>query len=1369
METGIQSGLTHTQGASEAEVTTYAFPLTFAQQRLWFLNQLEGDSASYNVPWAVKIEGPLNVPALERTLNTILARHEVLRTTFAMSGNAPVQIASATLPFALQVVDLMAVPAGEREHQAQELARQEASHPMDLAIGPLFRSCLLRLGEQDHVLLLTLHHIVFDGWSRRVFIRELGAIYEALSVGRPSPLPELPLQYADYAVWQRQYLQGNTLDRHFAYWKKQLEGAPVQLELPTDRPRPNTQSYAGTVLRWEAPSDLAAQLTSLGRASGTTLFMTLLAAFNVLLSKYSRQEDIVVGTPIANRNRAEIEALIGLFVNTLVLRTDLSGDPTFLELLTRVKETALGAYAHQDMPFEKLVEELKPERSLGHNPLFQVFFSLQNTPRQALELSGLRLTTLERTGTVSKFDLSLYLTETQHGLRGDLEYNTDLFDAATVERMMQHYLQVLRGVVEAPERRLSELSLLTEEERHQLVAGFNDTATPFPSSLVLPDFFEAQTSRTPDAVALVCGGAQFTYHELNERSNQLAHFLQQNGVGPDVLVALCTERSVDMLTGVLGILKAGGAYVPIDPAYPPDRIAMILEDAKAPLLLTQTLLLPSLPQQSLIQQSAIQQSPRVVCLDSGWPLIAQQPKSNPARMAQPSNLAYVLFTSGSTGRPKGVAIEHRSLVNFLHSMRREPGLQPHDVLVAVTTLSFDIAGLELYLPLITGARLVLASREVAQDGLRLAQLLEQSGATLLQATPSTWRLLIESGWNGHQNLRVLCGGEALPPDLARELTVRASSVWNLYGPTETTIWSTIYRVRGDEDHSVSIGRPIDNTQAYVLDAHRNLVPIGVPGELYLAGDGLARGYLGRPDLTVERFVADPFTAKPNSTKPHSRMYRTGDLARWHADGHLEYIGRVDHQVKLRGFRIELGEIEATLARHPALQQAVVILSEDVAGEKRLVAYVVLRAGLDVSPSALRAHLQLSLPDYMLPYTFVFLPALPLTPNGKINRSALPKPDQHYRSDDSEHMAPRDDVEFLLYRIWSRLLGTEAIGIRDNFFELGGHSLLAVRMVREVQRLTGKDLPLSLLFQGATIERLAELIQVGEEFPPCPTALEIQGGKGTRPFFAVATPGVNALGYVALARHLGKDQPLYKLQKHALARPGEPYSPEAFEALAAECVRAMREIQPKGPYFLGGMCEGARIAYDMARLLESQGEEVALLAILDTWALEHTQIRPLWHLYYYSQRWKLFRSRPGEQKRREVVTVLKKKFRRVQGAGSASDAAGGRKYSWTQHYWPKNFVLPRYAGNITVFKRAKQPFYYVRDSLLGWGKRTSGAIETIEFNSPHGLMLREPHVEQLGQLLRKCLTRLAPLDTAETAGARPEHLGAAMEDIAAARS
>ncbi len=1335
MEAGTQSGLRQTQEAFEAEASSYAFPLTFAQQRLWFLSQLEGDSASYNVPWAIKIEGLLNVSALERTLSAIVARHEVLRTTFSMADHAPVQIATAARPVTLQIVDLTSVPAEEREQQARKLAQEEAGRPMDLVNGPLLRTSLLRLGDRDHVLLLTLHHMVFDGWSRRVFVRELGAIYEAFSLGRPSPLAELPLQYADYAVWQREYLQGSTLERHFTYWRKQLEAAPVQLELPTDRPRPAAQSYTGTVLRWEAPADLLAQLTALSRGSGATLFMTLLAAFNVLLAKYSRQEDIVVGTPIANRNRAEIEALIGLFVNTLVLRTDVSGDPTFFELLSRVKETALGAYAHQDMPFEKLVEDLKPERSLGHNPLFQVFFSLQNTPRQALDLPGLRLTTLERIGTTSKFDLSLFLTETPQGLRGDLEYNTDLFDAATMERMVQHYLQLLRSVVEAPEKRLSELSLLAEDARRQLLAGFNDTVVPFPSDLALPDLFEAQAARTPNDVALLCDTTQLTYRELNERSNQLAHFLQRQGVGPDVLVALCTDRSSDMLIGVLGILKAGGAYVPIDPSYPSDRVAMILEDAHAPLLLTQESLLPSLPRQSA----------RVICLDSGWPLIAREPKSNPPRTVQSNNLAYVLFTSGSTGRPKGVAIEHRSVVNFLHSMQREPGIQPQDILVAVTTLSFDIAGLELYLPLITGARLVLASREVAQDGPRLAELLERSRATLMQATPATWRLLIESGWHGDRNLRILCGGEALPPELGRELVARAGEVWNLYGPTETTIWSTISRVQGDEDHSISIGRPIGNTQAYVLDAQRNLVPIGVPGELYLAGAGLARGYLGQPDLTQERFLADPFSAA------NTRMYRTGDLVRWQSNGQLQYLGRMDHQIKLRGFRIELGEIETTLARHPALQQAVVVLREDMPGDKRLVAYVATRPGLEVSAAALRAHIQLSVPEYMVPSVFVFLAALPLTPNGKINRKALPKPDHHDRAGADERTAPRDDVEFLLYKIWTKLLGTEAIGIRDNFFDLGGHSLLAVRMVREVQKLTGKELPLSLLFQGATIERLAELIQQGEEFPPCPTALEIQGGKGAKPFFAVVTPGVNALGYVALARHLGKDQPFYKLQKHALVRPGEPYSPEAFEALAADCIRAMREIQPQGPYYLGGMCEGARIAYDMARLLELQGEEVALLVILDTWALEHTQIRPLWRLYYYSQRWKLFRSRPWEQQRREILAVLKKKLRRMRGARAAFGAttAGGSKYSWTQHYWPENFVPPHYGGNITVFKRAKQPFFYVRDPLLGWGKRTSGTVETVVLHSPHGLILREPFVEDLGKLLSESLTELVPQEAAKT--------------------
>ena len=1317
-------------------------PLSFAQQRLWFLSQLEGESGSYNVPWAIRIEGALNVPALERTLNAIVRRHESLRTTFRVENEVPVQWVTADLKIELPLVDLANLPEADRLNEAKRLVGEEIKRPFNLEQGPLLRAALFELGAEDHALILNLHHIISDGWSLGILYREFADIYLAEVAGEPSPLSKLPVQYGDYAVWQREILQGEILENHLAYWGQHLASAPAQLELPTDRPRPALQSFNGSVLRWKAPADLVRELSALSRTSGTTLFMTLLAAFNVLLGKYSRQEDIVVGTPIANRNRSEIEALIGLFVNTLVLRTDMSGDPTFLELLARVKETSLGAYAHQDMPFEKLVEALKPERSLGHNPLFQVFFSLQNTPRQAAELPGLRLSPLERKGTTSKFDLSLFLTEAQDGLRGTFEFNTDLFDVETIERMVQHYLQLLRCLIAAPEQHLSQISLLGEEERRQLLTGFNNTAVQFPAPLVLPDLLEAQAARTPDAVALLCGTKSYSYRELHERANQLAHVLQQHGVGPDVPVALCVNRSADLLLGVLGILKAGGAYVPIDPIYPADRVAMILEDVKAPLLLTQQALLAILPQHAA----------RAICLDSDPGAIAQQPTSNPTRALQPGHLAYVLFTSGSTGRPKGVAIEHRSAATFLHWAKGVFSLQELAGVLFSTSICFDLSIFEMFVPWSTGGTVILAD-----NALQLPSLPAREKVTLVNTVPSAIAELVRVNGVPDSVKTINLAGEALPNDLVEQLyaSTNAERVYNLYGPTEDTTYSTYTLVpRGQP---VSIGKPLSNTQAYVCDAHRNLVPAGVPGELYLAGDGLARGYYGRPDLTAERFVANPFSVRDSVTTSNTRMYRTGDLVRWQADGHLQYLGRMDHQVKLRGFRIELGEIETVLTRYSGVLQAVAMVREDVPGDKRLVAYLALQSGLDLSPAALRAHLQLSVPGYMIPASFVFLPSLPLTPNGKIDRKALPAPEHDNASIRGHRVAPRNDLEFLLFKIWAKLLGTEAIGIHDNFFELGGHSLLAARMVREVQRLTAKEIPLSLLFQGATIEGLAKAMEVGEEFPPCPTALEIQEGTTGKPFFAVVTPGVNALGYVALARHLGKDQGLYKLQKHATVPRGEPYSPEALQALAVDCVRAMREIQPVGPYYLGGMCLGARIAYDIARILESQGEEVALLVMLDTWALEHTQVRSLGTIAYYIQRWKQFRRKSWEQELQEAAAVLQRRVRRLRGSSglttTKNGAAAQQKHTWTQFYWPENFVLPNYRGNITLFKRAKQPFYYVRDPLMGWGKRSSGKIESFELHGPHGLLLREPYVQELGKLLSQALARQSGEKVREVSGTK----------------
>ncbi len=914
--------------------------LSFAQQRLWFLDQLESNSPLYNIPAAVRLTGHLNMAALEQSFNEIVRRHEALRTRFAVVDGSPVQVIAPTLNVPLPVIDLSELPEAERAAEAQSLTTAEVERSFDLARGPVFRTSLLRLNDEEHALLITMHHIISDGWSLGVFMRELTALYEAFSQGQPSPFAELPIQYADYAVWQRGWLQGEALEQQLTRWREHLLGAPAVLELPTDRPRPAVQSHRGAIHTLVLSKSLTERIKVLSRQEGATLFMTLLAAFQALLMRYSGQDDIVVGTPIAGRSRTEIEGLIGFFVNTLVLRTDLSGDPTFRELLGRVREVTLGAYEHQDVPFEKLVEELQPERSLSHTPLFQVMFALQNTPGQALELQGLRLNPMTSVSKVAKFDLSLFLVERAEGLRGAVEYCTDLFDEATITRMLGHFQTLLEGVIADPDRQLSELPLLTEAERRQLLVEWNDTVAEYPKDKCLHELFETQVERAPNAVAVMFEDERLTYGELNRRANQVAHHLRKRGVKAEVLVGIMMERSIEMVVGLLGILKAGGAYLPLDPAYPQERLSFMLEDAEVPVLLTQKRLSESLPEHNA----------EVVYLETDWEAIAGESTENFDGGARAENSAYVIYTSGSTGKPKGVQILHRAVVNFLASMQRQPGLTNQDTLLAITTLSFDIAALELYLPLTVGARLVVVSREVASDGTQLAKRL--SGVTAMQATPATWRLLLEAGWSGSDQLKILCGGEALSRDLANELLERSATLWNLYGPTETTIWSAASEVKSKEG-PVFIGQPIANTQIYVLDRYLQLAPVGVTGELYIGGDGLARGYLNRPELTAERFIVHPLRGETGV-----RLYRTGDVTRRLANGSIEFLGRVDHQVKVRGYRIELGEIEAALSQHPAVEQAVVLAREDKPGDKRLVAYLIQNSQYHSSedqPSATEWH------------------------------------------------------------------------------------------------------------------------------------------------------------------------------------------------------------------------------------------------------------------------------------------------------------------------------------------------------------------------------------------------------------------------------
>lgn len=1067
-------------------------PVSLAQQRLWFLNQLDPDNPSYNEHGAIQLKGPLDVAAIARSLNEIVRRHEVLRTTFEMVEGQPIQVIHSNLTFSLPVVNLYQLPEPEQKREVQRLTTEQSQKPFDLVQGPLLRWMLLQLGQQDYILLFTVHHIVFDGWSIGVLFREITALYEAFSTGQPSPLPELPIQYADFAAWQRQGLQEEVLNAQLAYWKQQLKNLP-NLHLPTDRLRPAVQTFRGAKTSFCIPTHLTKALKALSQQEDVTLFMTLLAAFKTLLYRYTGSKDIVVGSPIANRNRMEIEELIGFFVNTLVLRTDLSNTPTFRKLLSRVSDVALGAYAHQDSTFEQLVEELQPQRDLSNTPLFQVMFGLQNAPMSALELSGLNLSFLARNPGTAKFDLTLFVEAAEEELIGILEYNTDLFEAATINRMAGHFQRLLEGIVANPDHPLSELPMLTEAERQQLLLDWNNTSTDYLKDQCIHQLFEAQVERTPDAVAVVFKDQQLTYRELNARANQLAHHLQQMGVDPEVIVGICVERSLEMVIGVLGILKAGGAYLPLDPAYPKERLAFILEDTQAPVLLTQQQLLAILPEGgadfSWSSTGILEDVDKgknksggayfrgILCLDSDWEQIARQSLENPISTVTSENLAYLIYTSGSTGKPKGTLIPHRGLVNYLTWCTQAYAVEEGEGTTVHSSLAFDLTITGLFSPLLVGRRVELLPEDFSIESLTSA-LRQSSNLSLVKITPAQLLLLSQqlspSEAAGRTRAFIIGGENLLAEHIAFWQNYAPETVLvNEYGPTETVVGCCIYQVLPGEltSGSVPIGRPIANTQLYVLNSYLQPVPMGVVGELYIGGAGVARGYLHRPELTAEKFIPDPF-----SHEPGARLYKTGDLARFRSDGNLEFLGRIDHQVKVRGFRIELGEIEAVLVQHPGVREAVVMAREDVPGDQRLVAYMVPVTDATPTTSDLQSFLKARLPEYMVPWAFVMLDALPLTTNGKVDRRSLPTPNQVQLKREGVFVTPRTPVEEMLASIWSRVLGTEQVGIYDNFFELGGHSLLVTQVISQIRKVFHVDLSSRCLFEAPTIARLLEYVE-----------------------------------------------------------------------------------------------------------------------------------------------------------------------------------------------------------------------------------------------------------------------------------------------------
>ncbi len=1033
-------------------------PLSFAQESLWFLDQLAPNSAAYNIPYKAELIGPLHVDALGRALNEIVRRHEPLRTTYLLDGGIPAQMIAPTAQLSMPLVDLQEIPPADRDIEMERMSREEAQKPFNLEKDLMVRAVLLRLESEKHVLLLIMHHIAGDDWTMGVLFRELVVLYEAFKAGRESPLPELAIRYSDYAAWQRLWLRGEVLEEQLSYWRRQLAGAPQVLELPMDRPRPSVQTFAGEVRTSTLTPLLSDSIKSLCRQEGVTLFMLLLAAFKILLHRYTGQTDIVVGSPIASRNQTEIEGLIGFFVNSICLRTDLSGDPGFRELLGRVREAALGAYSHQDVPIKQVVEEFQLRRELSRNPMVQIMFALQNPPPSHIKTGELMVSPKEFHNGTSKLDLTLFMGETQQGLIAMAEYNADLFDKETVDRMLGHLQMILEEIVISPERRISELLLLTNAEQQRLLLEWNDTQRAYPRDQCLHHLIETQVERTPDAVAVVFENQRLTYQELNDRANRIAHRLLVLGVVPENLVGLCMERSPDMVVGLLGILKAGAAYVPIDPDYPRERIDFILRDSRSSVLITKQYLLKSMPEHRA----------HVLCLDHDKEILTRCRPDNPAVPLCPQNLAYLIYTSGSTGVPKAVAIEHSSVVTFVHWVQDAFSRDEMAGVLASTSICFDLSVFELFATLCRGGKVILA-----ENVLHLPNLSAAHEVTLINTVPSAMTELIRMDAVPATIRTVNLAGEALKNALVQQIYSRQSidRVLNLYGPSEDTTYTTWAVMKRGATRNPPIGRPIANTRVYLLDPGGRPVPQGVPGELFIGGDGLARGYLGRADLTAEKFVPDPFRFFAGS-----RMYRTGDLARYLSDGNIEFLGRIDHQVKIRGFRIELGEIEAALVDHPAVREAIVIAHDDGSDAKRLVAYVTSKQAPSPASRELRLFLEQKLPLSMMPSAFIFLPVLPLTPNGKIDRRALPAPDWSRSGSTSAFEAPTTPTEEALSEIWQRVLGFDQVSIHDNFFELGGHSLMATQMISRIRTSLQMEMPLRQIFMTPTIAALAEYIE-----------------------------------------------------------------------------------------------------------------------------------------------------------------------------------------------------------------------------------------------------------------------------------------------------
>ena len=1337
---------TFTSPAFNQVAREQAAPLSFSQEQMWFIHQLNPTSPAYNIVYAVDIEGELDFEALVRSFNQLANRHATLRTTFpAIDGQPECRIALSA-EVRCEKIDLRSLPAQGLQEKTQRLMVAEAARPFDLERGPLTHFVLFSVSENKSILLLSLHHLIFDAWSLAVLLHDLMAYYRAETSGVQPNLPPLQIQYTDYAYWQRQWFQGAILDLHLAYWRARLDGISP-LNLPTDRPRPVIQTYNGTILANNLDDDLFNQLQRLAASEGATTFMVGLAAFQLLMRRYTSQADIALGIPVSNRDWLQTEPLIGSLVNTLVIRVDLSENPTFRELLSQVRQVVLDAYTYQNMPFGKLVAELNPTRDPSYSPLVQVVFNMINVPKPELILEHLKINSnmVEVDRRASQFDLTFTIYDVPGFRKIITEYNLDIFDPETIERMADQYLRLLHSIAANPDQQIDAIPLLDEAERRHILEDWNSTQMPLPVECELVQLIRSQALKTPLAPALIASDAALTYKELIRRVDMLSGVLLKEGIRPGERVGLGLQRTSDLVVAPLAVMAVGAAYVPLDPSFPDSRLDWMIENSKLALILTHSGSSDRWPAEI-----------RQIHTDGNhfW---NQDGRFEPPASLDEARLAYILYTSGSTGKPKGVAVPQKALVNVLCAMKQWPGIQPSDVVLGITTLSFDISMVELFLPLMYGARLVLASQAEARDGFKLIDLLELHDITYMQATPITWRMLIAAGWQGKSNLRAVCCGEALIADLAEQLLHRTAELWNLYGPTETTIYSTGMQIT--QEHlklrNMPIGRPIGNTQVYILD--KNLQPViqGVVGELYIGGAGVANGYYGHPDLTEQRFIRSPFDPAPGA-----RLYRTGDEVRWGNDGQIHFIGRSDLQVKIRGFRIELGEIEAVINLNPRVKQSVVVAQGERHEQMRLIAYYEPAAGSSIEGlvEELISGTRAQLPDYMIPLVFIEIDRLPFTPTGKIDRKALPAYTADKKTALNGYAAPQTDVEIGLAEIWTDILEVKQVGLYDDFFALGGHSLLSVRLIAEIQKRFGLKLPISVLFNSPTIAALARTIEKSQYFSghpaPATPLVPIQPRGSKTPIYFIHPIGGGVFGYSKLARYLGEDQPIYGLE----ARPEDVKSSDllSLEAIAARYLEVVQKNQPQGPYNFGGYSFGGVLAYEMAQQLHAQGQKVGLLAMLDNDAPKSGYDQP--HLnwmfvtgffknlpYWWNDFWQI-------STRQRIGRIRRKLFSRPDPSGEAdlSDFVDDvaevppeyrqlmkKLYQAYDRYQPKP-----YDGRVTLFRTPRQPLFCSFDPNLGWSQLASGGVDVYPIAGAHRNLLEEPFVAVLAEALQKALNFLA---------------------------